>query len=171
MLRVNEKTGQTGFYGATRLNISDRLRLIGGARLAAYERRGVNFGARYAINNRGVFIPYAGALFDLNEQHRLHAGYTEIFQPRNTRDRSGALLTPISVKNYEIGLKSAFFDDALQTSLALFRTQQDNLAQPDPGFFIPNTAPPAQTAEPVYHLPSVRRAQRAGDRRRRQLAQ
>lgn len=143
LLRVDEETGQTGFYGATRLNISDRLRLIGGGRLAAYERKGVNFGARYAINNRGVFIPYAGALFDLNEQHRLYASYTEIFQPQNARDRNGALLPPITGKNYEIGLKSAFFDDALQTSLALFRIEQDNLAQPDPGFFIPNTTPPA----------------------------
>ena len=145
-LRVDEKTKQTGFYGATRLNITDRLKLIGGGRLAAYARKGVNFATRYDINNKNVFIPYAGALFDLSDRHRLYASYTEIFQPQNARDRNGALLAPITGKNYEIGLKSAFLDDALQTSLALFRIEQDNLAQPDIGFFVPNTTPPAEAS-------------------------
>ena len=145
-LRVDEKTKQTGFYGATRLNVTDRLKLIGGARLAAYARKGVNFATRYDINNNNVFIPYAGALFDLSDRHRLYASYTEIFQPQNARDRNGALLAPITGKNYEIGLKSAFLDEALQTSLALFRIEQDNLAQPDSGFFVPNTTPPAEAS-------------------------
>jgi outer membrane receptor for ferric coprogen and ferric-rhodotorulic acid len=43
--------------------------------------------------------------------------------------RSFRQLDPIEGKAYEIGLKSAFFDDALQTSIALFRIEQDNLAQ------------------------------------------
>ncbi|WP_338575482.1 TonB-dependent siderophore receptor [Brevundimonas olei] len=144
VLAVDETVKQTGFYGALRLNLTDSLKLIGGGRLASWELSGFNFGPERDYGDDDVFIPYVGALYDLTPTHRLYASYTEIFQPQDARDRNGGYLEPIVGAAYEAGLKSAFFDDALQTSVAVFRIEQDNLAQADIGYFVPGVTPPAQ---------------------------
>lgn len=139
---VDQKTEQTGYYGALRLNLTDALKVIAGARLASWERTGLNNGATLDYGDDNVFIPYVGALYDLTPAHRVYASYTEIFQPQNNRDRNGDYLDAVTGKAYEIGLKSAFFDDALQTSVAVFRIEQDNLAQVDVGYYVPGVTPP-----------------------------
>jgi len=126
-----ERIKQIGYYGALRLNVSDRLKLIGGGRLATWRQSGVAYGATNNYGDKNVFIPYVGALFDITANHRLYGSYTTIYQPQNLRDRSFDQLDPITGKAYEIGVKSAFFGEALQTSIALFRIEQDNLGQID----------------------------------------
>ncbi|MFC0202891.1 TonB-dependent siderophore receptor [Novosphingobium soli] len=142
-----EKITQTGYYGVVRANLTDQLKLIGGGRLASWQQRGFAYGVTNNYGDDDVFIPYVGALYDLTPQHRVYASYTKIFQPQNNVDRNYRQLDPLDGKAYEIGLKSSFFDDALQTSLSLFRIEQDNLAVLD-GAPIPNpndpTAPPFQ---------------------------
>ncbi|WP_373476539.1 TonB-dependent siderophore receptor [Sphingorhabdus sp.] len=145
-LAVDEKTKQTGFYGAARINVADPLKLIVGGRLSSWKLDGFNFGPPRQYGDDNVFIPYVGALYDLTSNHRLYASYTKIFQPQNARDRNGDFLPPLDGKAYEIGIKSAFFNEALQTSLAYFRIEQDNLAQIDVGFFIPGVTPPTNAS-------------------------
>ncbi|WP_020400378.1 TonB-dependent siderophore receptor [Kordiimonas gwangyangensis] len=138
-LAVDMDTKQTGIYGATRINVSDAFKVIAGGRLASWDRKGVNYSPEFDFGDDGVFVPYAGLLYDVTENHRVYASYTEIFQPQNAQDRNGEFLAPIVGKSYEVGLKSSFLDDALQTSVAVFRIEQDNLAAVDPGHFIPGT--------------------------------
>lgn len=126
-----ERIKQIGYYGALRLNVSDRLKLIGGGRLATWRQSGIAYGATNNYGDKNVFIPYVGALFDITANHRLYGSYTTIYQPQNLRDRNFDQLDPITGKAYEIGVKSAFFGEALQTSVALFRIEQDNLGQID----------------------------------------
>jgi outer membrane receptor for ferric coprogen and ferric-rhodotorulic acid len=132
-------TSQTGFYAATRLNLTDALNVVVGGRLSKWEQEGVLYGATRDYGDSGVFIPYAGALYDLTDQHTVYASYTEIFEPQNAQDRNGDFLDPLVGKNYEIGLKSTFLDERLHTTFSLFLVEQDNLAQPDPGYTIPGT--------------------------------
>ena len=127
-LAVTERVEQTGYYGALRLNLSDQFKLIGGGRLSSYKQRGVSFGASSNYGDDNVFIPYVGALYDIAPNHRLYASFTKIFQPQNAQDINFRQLDPLDGKAYEVGLKSAFFNEALQTSIALFRIEQDNLA-------------------------------------------
>ena len=143
-LVVDETVEQTGYYGALRLNLTDQFKVIGGGRLSSWNLNGFNFGPAREYGDDNVFIPYVGALYDITPTHRLYASYTEIFLPQNSRDRNGGYLDPITGKAYELGVKSSFFDDALQTMVAVFRIEQDNLAQVDVGFFVPGTTPPAQ---------------------------
>lgn len=123
-------TDQRGFYAATRLSITDAFKVILGGRVSDWSRKGLYY-SKVDYGDTGVFIPYAGALYDFNEQHSLYASFTEIFQPQPEQDRTGSLLDPITGKSYELGLKSRFFDEALQTTVAIFEIQQDNLAQRD----------------------------------------
>ena len=135
------ETEQTGFFAATRINATDALSVIAGARVSSWERSGTEYGVTQNYSADDVVIPYLGVLYDLTPTHRLYASYTEIFQPQNLRTETGATLDPIVGQAYEIGLKSAFFDDALQTSFALFSITQDGLGQPTGGT-IPGTSPP-----------------------------
>ena len=126
-----ERIKQTGYYGAMRLNIADPLKVILGGRIASWKQTGYAWGATSDYGDDNVFIPYVGALYDLTPNHRVYASYTKIFQPHNLYDRERRLLDPLDGNAYEIGLKSSFFGGALQTSVALFRIEQDNVGQMD----------------------------------------
>lgn len=135
---VSLDTEQSGLYAATRLHFGDRFKLILGGRQASWDEKGLNFGAPVDYGD-DVFIPYAGALYDIVDNQTIYASFTEIFKPQSAYDRFGDQLDPLTGKSYEIGLKSGYFDDALQTTIAIFKVDQDNLAQPDTGFLIPGT--------------------------------
>ncbi len=146
----DERIRQIGYYGALRLNVADWLKVIGGGRLATWRQNGIAYGVERHYGDKNVFIPYLGALVDITPNHRLYASYTTIFLPQNRQDRNFEQLDPIRGKAYEVGLKSAFFNEALQTSVALFRIEQDNLAQSDgPEINRPGSNQPFQPYRPA----------------------
>ncbi|WP_027329741.1 TonB-dependent siderophore receptor [Marinimicrobium agarilyticum] len=134
---IDQTTDQFGVYAATRLSISDPFKVILGGRLADWEQSGPYYGSPRDYGDDNVFIPYVGALYEFNGQHTLYASYTDIFQPQNAQDSEGDFLDPIRGKSKEVGLKSLFFNGALQTNVAVFSILQDNLAQPLIGVPIP----------------------------------
>ncbi|MBN7796595.1 TonB-dependent siderophore receptor [Parahaliea mediterranea] len=136
---VEMTTEQRGVYAATRLSLADPLKVILGARVADWEQSGSTYGVAVDYGDTGVVVPYAGVLYDLTDSHRVYASYTEIFQPQSRRDRNGDFLDPIIGTSYEIGLKSQFLDGALQTTVAFFDVEQDNLAQADGVVIVPGT--------------------------------
>jgi outer membrane receptor for ferric coprogen and ferric-rhodotorulic acid len=138
-LDIDMTTEQFGVYGATRLSLSDQFKVILGARVADWEQRGSSYGVSRDFGDDGVVIPYAGLLYEINGQHNLYASYTEIFQPQNLQDRNGDFLDPIIGESQEVGLKSQFFDGALQTTVAAFDILQDGLGQADGDFIVPGT--------------------------------
>lgn len=140
-------TTQTGVYGAARLQVADPLKLILGGR-ATYWRRDLTGGGVPEVHLResGVFTPYAGLVFDLNEHTSAYASYTDVFKPQTQRDRSGSYLDPLKGKNYELGLKGEFMDGQLNASAALFQVRQDNFAVRDGDFFVPGTTTAAYYA-------------------------
>ena len=130
---------QSGAYLATRLTLTDDFRVVLGVRNADWSQRGESYGSTVDYGDSGVVIPYAGALYDLTSVHTAYVSYTEIFKPQNAQDRYGSYLDPVVGKGYEAGLKSTFLDGGLYTTATLFRIDQDNVAQPDPGHVIPGT--------------------------------
>lgn len=124
-----ERIEQTGYYGAFRLNVADPFKIILGGRLSSWKQKGFAWSGPSDYGDDNVFIPYVGALYDVTSNHRVYASFTKIFQPQNLYDRNLNLLDPLDGNAYEIGLKSNFFGNALQTSVALFRIEQDNVGQ------------------------------------------
>jgi outer membrane receptor for ferric coprogen and ferric-rhodotorulic acid len=137
---VQERIEQKGIYGALRLNVTDQLKLIGGGRLSSWQQNGFAYAVTNNYGNDSIFIPYVGALYDITPNHRFYASYTQIFQPQNYLGRDFRNIEPIDGKAYEIGLKSGFFNEALQTSIALFRIDQNNVV--DTGTAVVETSPP-----------------------------
>lgn len=135
------KTTQEAVYGAARFRVLDPLQLILGARVTDYEKEGLTTSASYMMKFNGEVTPYAGVIYDINENYSLYASYTDIFQPQQRRDINGNYLDPIVGKSTEAGVKGEFFGGALNASVAVFRIKQDNLAQ-STGVNIPGTTPP-----------------------------
>ena len=140
-----ERIEQTGYYGAVRFDIADPFKLIVGGRLASWNQKGFAWSGPSDYGDDDVFIPYVGALIDVTPNHRVYASFTKIFQPQNLRDRNLDLLDPLNGKAFEIGLKSSFFNDKLQTSVALFRIEQDNVGQLGEMVIPPEGGLPQQT--------------------------
>lgn len=134
---VRQKAG----YIATRLNPTDRLHFVIGSRYGSWEteRREWDYGDALQVAGQSTskqtqndqWTPYAGVLFDLNEQFTAYVSYTDIFNPQTVRDVNKQYLEPIVGKVYEAGLKGSLFAERLNLSTAVFRSKQDNVAEQD----------------------------------------
>lgn len=120
---------QTSVFAASRLQVTDAFSAIAGARLASGDSEGESYGASKATSYDNEFTPYAGLVYDLNDNHSLYASYTQIFAPQTEVDSSGNRLDPIEGSSVEAGFKSEFFADQLNTAIALFQSKQDNVAE------------------------------------------
>lgn len=123
----NQRARQWGAYAATRLRLTDNLALIAGGRVTNWKDHS-NTTLR---KENGVFTPYAGLVYDWNEQWATYVSYTQIFNPQSSQDRDGNYLDPEKGNNYELGVKYLFPGEAASASLAVFQTRKDNLAVVD----------------------------------------
>ena len=137
-LKQRYKTTESAAYGALRLKPTDDLSVILGTRVVDYDRKGsMTYNAEQTTpttdnsKTSGKMIPYAGIVYDLNENHSVYASYTDIFTPQSYFDRDDKVLAPMTGQSYETGVKSEYFGGALNTSFALFLIKQDNYAQYD----------------------------------------
>lgn len=123
-------TKQEALYGVARFSLADPLKLIIGARVTNYEKTGRGlWTAAYAIKHDSEVTPYAGIVYDINQNLSAYASYTDIFQPQNLKDINGQILDPVVGKSSEAGIKGEFFDRRLNASLAVFQIKQDKLGQ------------------------------------------
>jgi outer-membrane receptor for ferric coprogen and ferric-rhodotorulic acid len=155
ILRFGEKTQQRAIYGSTRLHPTDDLSVIVGGRVTWYRNDGYStswtqgspdttFSAPAKQN--GVFTPYFGVVYDMSEEFSVYASYTDIFQPNTAKDVNNHVLDPKRGHNVELGIKGEHMGGKLNTSFAVFLTQEDNLAvnidgaQPLPDGTVPSRA-------------------------------
>jgi len=123
----DETTRQTGNYMTARFSLMDDLHLLLGTRIANYQVTGTS-----DTKDTGKVIPYAGLVYDLNDNYSLYASYTDIYLPQTAyRDTSNKMLEPDEGTNYEFGLKGEFYDGRLNTSLAYFEIKEENRAEAD----------------------------------------
>ncbi len=134
---------------STRFNATDKLHFLLGGSLVHYNTsQSKDMPVRYgqplsnfqlAANNKidqdhytarmkgHKFTPYAGVTYDLNENQSLYASYTQIFKQQDNVDvTTKTTLPPLLGSNYEIGWKGSFFNQRLNSSVALFTLEQKN---------------------------------------------
>jgi outer membrane receptor for ferric coprogen and ferric-rhodotorulic acid len=133
---------QKGIYGSWRVKPLEQLTLVLGSRVSWYDftyksadqRAFDGFATTNApstMNENGEVTPYAGIVYDLNREWAVYASYTDVFEPQTARTVSGSTLKPVIGSNYEVGLKGELMDGRVNTSLALFRYDQENRAVND----------------------------------------
>ncbi|WP_251373821.1 TonB-dependent receptor [Janthinobacterium sp. JC611] len=143
---------QASAYAASRLTLSERMKLIAGAKVLRYSENYISnapsvpfYSASPASESR-VFTPYGGLVFDIDGTHSAYASYSTIHQPQASQDRYGKLLAPREGKTLEAGIKSGWLDGRLNTAAALYQIRQSNLSESDPGYTVPGTNNPANRA-------------------------
>jgi len=124
-----------GMYMAADYALTDRLNMILGGRLSSFNQTYTSDGAwglsetNASISNE--FTAFAGLSHALDAQWSVYGNYAEIFLPQSQRDVTGAFLTPITGRNYEVGIKGDILEGRALASFALFRTEQHNIAFED----------------------------------------
>lgn len=132
---------QQGLYSTLRLKLADPLTLVMGSRVSWYKSQ--NDAVAYWRDTRtpssarsketGEVTPFAGVLYDLNDNLTAYASYSSIFTPQGSyRTLDGASLKPLVGKSYELGIKGEWFDGRLNSAFSLFRTIQEDAQQDDP---------------------------------------
>ncbi len=142
------KTDTTRIYGAIHLNFSDKLKGIVGFNAVDLKAVGASYGVSEDRSESKV-SPYVGAVYDLNAHVSLYASYSDIFAPQAESDVNFRRFDAATGSSYEAGLKSDWFDHRLYATAAVFKSEQDNLAEftgylqdtdPDaPGYTDPST--------------------------------
>ena len=139
------ETRQNGFYGQTRLSITDPLTVVLGGRISDFTTRSRNvapsLASDWAVNTRerGTFTPYGGVVYRLSETLAVYTSYADIFMPQSQKNLSGKTLDPREGKQIEIGVKGALNNGNLFFNASVFRTRDVNRAFADPqnpGFFL-----------------------------------
>ncbi|MDP9899791.1 TonB-dependent siderophore receptor [Variovorax ginsengisoli] len=132
------KAQQFGIYNALRLQLSDPLKLIVGARVSWFRTRwdtittGTSPSTSLTDSRENAKVnPYAGLVYALNPQWSAYVSYADIFKPQTEQNAAGELLQPMVGANYEAGLKGELMDGRVNTSLAFFRIDQNHRAQED----------------------------------------
>lgn len=144
-LVTNADTTSYALFGQATATLSDRLRLILGARAGHEDVRArtdarVTSGAVAAftgiasINGRikDDYLSYKlGAQYDLADQVMAYLTYTEGYKGPAVNDQSGSAAAPLLVQPevpyaWELGLKSTIFDGRLAANVTAFHTVVDN---------------------------------------------
>lgn len=120
---------QTSLYGAARFSLTDRLALITGLRVTRLDSEGVSYGVSQDTSYDNQLTPYAGAVYDLTDSVSVYASYTEIFDPQSEIDSNRKRLDPVQGSNIEAGVKADLFNGGAYAALAVFRAEQDNVAE------------------------------------------
>lgn len=114
-------------YGSLLLSMSERIKLILGMSMVDYQNRGTSFGVATDSDEDGG-SPYIGFTWEVANDLNLYGSYSDIYQPQYYLDASLQPLGSAEGKSFELGLKKQF-GNGLLASLAVFRTEQENLQE------------------------------------------
>ncbi|MEE1866828.1 TonB-dependent siderophore receptor [Pseudomonas auratipiscis] len=142
------KQKQYGLYSTLRLQLADPLKLIVGARATRYKYDQVYstkdrvtdvWSVKNIVDYREPtkVVPFGGLVYDLNEEWSTYVSYSEIFNPQAKSlagPQPGTSLDPMEGKTYETGVKGELWDGAVNVSAALFYSERENQATPDPRY-------------------------------------
>ncbi|WP_122209396.1 TonB-dependent siderophore receptor [Pseudomonas viridiflava] len=126
---------RAGLYANARIHLSEPLSLVLGSRLSWYDYQyDVKTGAANSYESKQTqeFTPFAGLIYDINDNWSWYASYADIFTPQaDFVDIAGSPLDPAIGSNYETGFKGELFDKRLNLSMALFYIKQKDVAAVD----------------------------------------
>ncbi|MEI7366220.1 ferric-rhodotorulic acid/ferric-coprogen receptor FhuE [Pectobacterium sp. 1950-15] len=117
-------TRQKSLYTSARFSLTDPLHLIAGARYTDWSIVGTT-----GNTSKNRVTPYVGLVYDINDTWSTYASYTDVFQPQTKKGVDNQYLSPTTGKNYEAGVKGDWYNSRLTASVAVFRIEQDRVAQ------------------------------------------
>lgn len=116
-------------YAAAKFNVTDRLKVTTGANMLTYKLNGTSYLVEQNAEAHNKITPYAGLVYKIDDIHSAYASYAGIYNPQTSLTKDLKPIAPVEGKNYEVGIKSEFFNKKLNTSFALFKNVQQNVAE------------------------------------------
>ncbi|MDD0972990.1 TonB-dependent siderophore receptor [Pseudomonas fontis] len=141
---------QYGLYSTLRLQLTDPLKLVVGARAQRYKfeqayrmrpQAGTGpWAEQDSVSDREptTLVPFGGLIYALNDEWSTYVSYAEVFKPQ-AQKLKGPLDAPASIeamtgKTYETGIKGEVLDGRMNVSAALFYTTREHQAAKDPSY-------------------------------------
>jgi TonB-dependent siderophore receptor len=130
---TNENLDQ-GVYGQLLLTMSDRLKLLLGARYDWSDIEHLNNNDGTLDTKKDGEATYrVGLTWEASKNVMAYGVYAQTFNPTvDARTESGRILDPETGEGLELGVKTEWFDGKLGASLAVFRQELDNIPITDP---------------------------------------
>jgi len=124
---------QTGVFGQVAIRPLPGLTLSGGVRYddVTFSNRARVRGVDAEVDD-GDTTARGGLSYELFRGLRIYGSYQESFNVQSALQASGVLVPPETGDSIEAGAKLALLDGRLAASAAVFRTDRENVASPDP---------------------------------------
>jgi len=124
---INYLDVRRSLYASSRWSLTDRAHVLLGINYTQAASSGSADGSPYDQQSSGS-APYIGLTYDLTREITAYASFTKIFNPQYQLNIDNQLLGPARGRSAEAGIKGAFFDNRLNTSLTVYRVHQSNIA-------------------------------------------
>lgn len=114
-----------GFYINDYVDLTDRLSLLLGLR---YD--GVSLNGDTELEAANAFSPQAAVNYKLSNNASVFVSYSQAFEPNFVADPEQGVTEPFDPEDseqFELGVKSEFFEGALQASGAIYRIDKNNV--------------------------------------------
>lgn len=125
---------QFGLYAMSKSKLNNVLTLTLGGRWNEVQQKNTFMDGTFptlgtdSVHSEQAFTPYAGVVWNIKPDLSWYSSYAEIFFPQIEQDQLGNSLDARVGWQIESGVKSQFFDQALNASLAVFLLREENRA-------------------------------------------
>ena len=123
-----------GVFVQDQVALTERLKLLAGARFERFEHKYENF----AIANgdwdasHNAVTPRLGMIYDLTDTVAVYANTARSFKPNTGRNAQGGGFKPEEGKSYEMGIKWEALDRQVSVDAAVYQIEKRNVLTSDP---------------------------------------
>lgn len=137
--QLAQETEEYGVYYQHKVDITERIHLLGGIRYDWYDDA-IDFTQDRVADPLGPLQGYKdentsfriGAVGDITKNISLFAGYSNSFQPQDGLYANGSHAEALEATSFEGGVKASFLDNRLQSTLSFYQIERKNLLETDP---------------------------------------
>ncbi len=119
---------QYAYYISTRLNATDNLSFLLGARAVDIEQSGISYAAPQEASVDKV-VPYLGATYEAIPGTMLYASYSKVLQAQPFVNADLEPLGAVEGDSKEVGVKQEIYDGNALLTVAYFESHQENYGQ------------------------------------------
>ncbi|MBL1261053.1 MAG: TonB-dependent siderophore receptor [Thiotrichaceae bacterium] len=125
---ANIELTQKSFYVSSRLNPTDELSILLGARNVDLTQKGTNYGASSDTDAKRT-VPFYGVTYQLTDELMAYGSYSEVFRQQAWVNSTFEPLGATNGENTEIGLKKSFNNERAILTVALFQAELGNFGK------------------------------------------
>jgi iron complex outermembrane receptor protein len=130
---IEEQSGQ-GIYLQDQVDLSANWKAMFGMRYDNFDQDITNRlkNSSKTSVSKSYFNPRFGLVYEISDETRLYASYSEGARPNSGVDSSGSGHSPEESTSYEIGLKWDFAEQGFSGTAAIFTTEKSNILASSP---------------------------------------